>query len=183
MTPTTPPEIIPLSILDGCEIVKWVGDEMALSWVDPPESPERVRDQVWAHESVPYLQLSYLDIHLAEGRALRLLSQLEDGSSFHGFFLLNLDRSEADSEPSPEWSIFRTRELDELPLGMAKLSIIRRDGPNALIEIELAIGHDVIRLLAAEVDEQLDGTFRICEPDESILVQLNGAVPARPTGA
>lgn len=179
MTPTTLPKLVPLSILDGCEIVKWLGNEMALSWFDPPDSPERACDQVWAHESVPYLQMSYLDIHLAEGRALRLLSQLEDGTSFHGFFLNNVDRSEPDSEESPEWSIYRTRELHELPLGLAKLSIVRRDGPNAVIEIELTIGEDIIRLLAAEVDEQLDGTLRICEPDESILVQLNGAFPAQ----
>ncbi len=172
--------MVPLSILDGCEVVKWIGEEMAISWVEPPESPEIARDQVWVHESIPYLQLGYLDIHLAEGRALRLLSQLEVGDSFHGFYLLNLDRSGPDFEPSSERSIYRTRELEELPLGIAKLSMVRRDGPDSVIEMELAIGKDVIRLLAAEVDELLDGTFRICEPDESILVQLNGAFPTHP---
>jgi hypothetical protein len=130
----------------------------------------------WSHSSVPYLQFTTLDMQLANGQTLRLLSQLEDGTGFHGLYLVEVEKV---SEPSieDEWSIFRTREIAELPLGLSKVSVLRQDGPSAVIEASISIESHVVRLLAAEVHPRLDGKFDIVEGDESILIQLNGARP------
>lgn len=169
---------LPISTLDGQEIVRWVGTEMAVGGGEPVDEGEpTVYEPVrWYHESVPYLQLSSLDIQLADGRELRLIAQLDDGREYYGFFLIPATAWE-EPLPRPPWSIFRTRELTVLPTGTAHVSILRGDGPYTVIEFSLSIGSDSLRFLAAEVYEQFDGTFRIVEADEHILLQLNGAMP------
>ncbi len=61
--------LIPLSTLDGQEIVRWVGTEMAVSGGEPVDEgePTVYSPVCWYHESVPYLQLCWLDIQLADG--------------------------------------------------------------------------------------------------------------------
>ena len=169
---------LPLSTLDGQEIVRWVGTEMAVSGGDPVDEgePNVYSPVCWYHESVPYLQLSWLDIQLADGRELTLLAQLDDGREHYGFYLVPAI-AWVEALPRPPWSIYRTRELTGLPTGTAHMSILRRDGPDNVIEFSLSIGSDILSFLAAEVYEQFDGTFRIVEADENILVQLNGAMP------
>ena len=60
---------------------------------------------------------------------------------------------------------------------------LRRDGPDAVIEISLQIGRDRVSLLAGEVAKGIGNTVRIVEPDESILVQVNGKRPPTPCRA
>jgi hypothetical protein len=175
---------LPVSSLDGQEIVRWVGNEMALSggeadsWSDDGEPTTAFSAVRWYHDSIPYLQLTALDIHLADGRILRLLAQLDHGTGYHGFYLAPADAGlDDDLSPEPPWSIFRTRVLTGLPTGIACLSSLRRDGPHAVIEFGLSIGSDTLSFMAAEVYEDFDGTFRIVEADEHILLQLNGAMP------
>ncbi len=175
-----------MSFLDGQDIVRWVGTEMALCGGEPCSVADAAGQAVdsytpvqWTHESIPYLQFTGLDIHLANGSVLQLNSQLEDGTGYHGLFLLQAPERQAACKlaRAGQVSIFRTRDVPELPLGTARLSVNRQEGPNAVVEATIRIGSDTVRLLAAEVSERSGGELRIVEPDESILVQLNGARP------
>lgn len=162
------PTILPLEVLEGAEVSKWFGFEKALDWVEEPEEPYQVTSVVWQHDSVPFLQLGRLDLRLSTGATLSILAQIE-----HGLYLAHAAEDDYDySSPTARW-----RELRELPLGVLRLLQVRRDGPDDILEIALLVGSATVRLLAAEVDQQWDGTLRICEPDESVLVQLNGARP------
>lgn len=180
----TPPSIHHLSYLHGHEIVRWVGTEMAVVgggeskvWSESESQWKVEHEKVeWSHPSVPYLQFTSLDIQLANGKTLRLLSQLEDQTGFHGLHLIEVEEV---SEPSAEeeWSIFRTREVAELPVGSSKVDVCRQDGPSAVIEASISIDSHTIKLLAAEVHPRMDGQFDIVEGDESILIQLDDARP------
>ena len=130
----------------------------------------------WQHPSVPFLQLTSLDIQLASGKTLRLLSQLDDGSEFHGLYLVEI-ATVSELSNQAESSIFRTREISELPVGPSKVKVLRQRGPNAIVEANISITGNTIRLLAAEVHPRTDGKFDIVEGDESILIQLDGARP------
>jgi hypothetical protein len=177
-------EILQLSLLEGSEIVRWVGTEMAIvgggqsnvwsesdgCWTVEDEAVE------WSHPSVPFLQLTNLDIQLANGKTLRLLSQLDDGSEFNGLYLVEIE-TVSDSNSQAESSIFRTREIVELPVGPSKVTVLRQSGPSAIVEANISITSHTIRLLAAEVHPRTDGKFDIVEGDESILIQLDGARP------
>ncbi len=167
------PTVLPLEVLEGAEVSKWFGFEKALSWVEEPEEPYQVTSVVWQHDSVPFLQLGRLDLGLSTGATLSILAQIDSGTGYYGLYLAH-GYAEADDYSSPT---ARWRELRELPLGVLRLLQIRRDGPHAILEIALLVGSATVRLLAAEVEEQFDGTLRICEPDESVLVQLNGTRP------
>lgn len=157
---------------------------MALAGGEPVESSTGAEvaecpPPVWYHPSVPYLQLGYLDLHVADGRVFRLVAQLPDGTGYHGFYELFEPSPEEPQTPATAAGIFRARELDCLPLGVVHLVVVRAEGPNAVIELALQVGIDTVNLIAGEVYEELDGTLRIVEPDESILLQCNGAMPAR----
>jgi len=178
------PTLRPLEYLTGQEVVQWIGTEMAVIggkqfnvWSDSESLWKVEHEQVeWSHPSVPYLQFTDLDIQLSNGQAMRLLSQLDDGTGFYGLYLVEAERM---SEPSVDEasSIFRAREVVELPLGPARLEVVRQDGPTAVVEARIHIGGLEITLLAAEVHSRMDGTFDVVERDESILVQVGGARP------
>jgi hypothetical protein len=170
-----PASVHSISFLNGTEIVRWVGAEMALS--------QGEMASVWEDVSIPYLQLDVIDIYLRDGSVQRLYSQLGDGTAFYGLFLF-----EASGEPLkptesvPPKSIFRTRDLWELPTGSAEVAILRQEGSNAVIEAEIYIGSRTIRLLAAEVEESITGEYRVVEGDESILLQIDGVRPDHSSG-
>lgn len=134
----------------------------------------------WEDPSIPFLQFIWLDLQLDTGQVLRLISQMEDGSGHHGFYLKEMDELpglQVSDDPS---SIFRDRALTELPLGELEIVELRMDGPNATVEMRLALSGSELRLGAAEVYEEHDGSVRIVELDESILIQLDGKHPSRP---
>ena len=158
------PTVLPIETLEGVEVSQWFGFEDALSWVEQPD--DQVTSVIWQHDSVPFLQLGRLDLRLSNGATLSILGQLD------GMYLAQAEEDDYSySSPTTRW-----RELRELPLGVIRLLQVRRDGPY-ILEVEFLVGSATVRLLAAEVDEQFDGTLRICEPDESVLVQLNGTRP------
>src|SRR5262245_48464124 len=159
------PTVLPIEALEGAEVSQWFGLEDALAWVEQPD--DQVTSIVWQHDSVPFLQLGRIDLRLSTGATLSILGQID------GMYLTHAAEDDYDySAPITRW-----RELRELPTGVIRLLQVRRDGPLLILEVELLVGSATVRLLAAEVDEQLDGTLRICEPDESVLVQLNGTRP------
>ena len=132
--------------------------------VEQPD--DQVTSVVWQHDSIPFLQLGRVDLRLSSGATLSILGQLD------GMYLAHATQDDYSySSPTTRW-----RELRELPTGVLRLLQVRADGPY-ILEVELLVGSATVRILAAEVDQEWDGTLRICEPDESVLVQLNGARP------
>jgi len=163
--------IIPLIDLNGRSIAKWVAMEMALS-----DGAHGDRSILWEHESIPYLQLTSIDVLMEDGARYRLLSQADDGSGFYGLYLGSIDALDTPSTYEAG-SIFRTRELSELPVGPVTVAIAQADGPNAILRIEVNVNSHTISCWAAEVYEENDGSFRMVGADESILLQLDGIRP------
>lgn len=157
--------------LNGHCIVRWVGTEMALSDGAVREGPV-----LWAHPAVPYLQLVSLDIQLDDGSVYRMLSQSGDGSGYYGLYLLGQDAIDTPSS-SESGSIYRTRELSELPVGSVNVAVTELDGPNAVLRVELGIGGRTMSCWAAEVYERDEENFEVCGGDESILIQVDGFRP------
>lgn len=165
----------PFAFIDGQEVTSWKGTEMALS---ADETGDIAQNIVWESEAIPFLQLISLDLILKDGSALRLLSQYEDGTGYHGLYLTSgFGQVTEVGETSPT-SIYRDRLLTNLPTGIVRILSTRMDGPNATIEALVGVQDDVIRFLSAEVYETWTGELEIKEADESILVQLNGKWPA-----
>lgn len=171
-----------LSFLQGHEIIRWIGTEMAVNrksntWSESESQWKLEHGQVeWSNSSIPYLQFTDIDIQLANGTAIRLLSQFDDRNGFYGLYFIEIDEI---SEPciGEEWSIFCRRDIPELPLGLARIEVLRKDGTN-IIEASIFIAASTIRLLSAEIHPCMNDEFDIVECDESILIQLNEEKPA-----
>jgi len=164
--------LIPIAKLSGRVVTHWQGGEMALS------EGCGLGGVRWEDASIPFLQLVKLDLQFADGDVFRLLSQIEDGTGFHGFYLVKLNNLAAPRPFDDPLSIFRERMLPELPLGEIEIAQLRHDGPNAIVEVRLLVSGTEIRMLAAEVQEYKDGSLSIVEPAESILIQVNGVRPS-----
>ena len=159
------PTLLPIEVLEGAQVSQWFGLEKALDWVEQPD--DQVTSVVWQHDSIPFLQVGRVDLRLSSGATLSILGRLD------GMYLAHAMQDDYSySSPTTRW-----RELRELPTGVLRLLQVRADGPHVILEVELLVGSATVRLLAAEVDQQWDGTLRICEPDESVLIQLNGTRP------
>jgi len=166
-----------LQDLDQQMIVGWRACEMALAeggrW-DMDESGRQrwvPGEAVWSHPQVPYLQFIEIWIQLVDGRVWSMLSRIDDGSGFHGLYLVTPEASE--SGPGVPASIgYRDRLLAELPLGLVRIKDMRRDADGFVVEMCMLIGQKVVRFLSGEVYERGQGLFEVIELDESILVQI-----------
>jgi hypothetical protein len=172
----------PITKIAGLTIAKWAGLEMAIGGGDSilDECSQGVgalteTPPVWEHSSIPFMQFAHIDILIKDGSAYRLCSRASDGTSFYGFYIREITNSKINDEFG-KYSIYRLRELDKLPTGVAQVQVLRQDGKNAITEVELSIDATKVRLLAGEVYEREDG-FQIVESDESILMQVNGQRP------
>ena len=169
----TEPTLFPISTLAGLVVTRWQGMEMALTEADAAS------DIRWEDPNIPYLQLVDLDLVLANGQAFKFWSQMEDGTGFHGLYLEAMGALPAVLTSDDPLSIFRSRLLTELPVGAIEIAELRQDGPNATVEVRLMVAGVEVRLVAGEVYEQHDGSLRVIEPDESILLQVNGTWPPK----
>ena len=165
---------IEVATLNGHSIARWVATEMALS-----EGPLGEGPILWEHSSVPYLQLISIDLQLEVGSVYRMLSQLDDGngSGYFGLYLVIRNAIERPCAAKPG-SIYRTRELSELPVGAATVAVTETLGPHAVVRMQMDVGGATISFWAAEVDERSGGCFEVLGPDESILVQVDRMRPA-----
>lgn len=168
------PEIYPLSSLNGQNIVRWVGHEMALSGGDHNGSNAPV---LWEHDSMPFRQFTSIDMRLADDRIFRLLSQYENGTDFYGLYLIPILKM-ATPDDVPSGNIYRTRELRELPTGICEVAILQSADPASMIEAKLFFAGTAVRLLSAEVHERADGRFEMMVGDGAIPVQVNDPRPA-----
>lgn len=163
--------LVHVTKLNGHSIVRWAGTEMALA-----EGATNGGTVIWAHPDVAYLQLINLDVQLEDGRVYRMLSQLDDGAGYYGLYLVR--REQMDSLSSLQCgSIYRTREITELPVGQANVVVTESDDGDAALRIEIAVGGHTVSCWAAEVYERAGGKFEVVQKDESILVQVDGRRP------
>ena len=147
---------------------------MAVSEPHEESNPSSVQ---WVDESMPYLQCTDIWIHLSDERVLHLLSRMEDGTGVHGFHVVDGEAPSVDPTVNDPGSIFRARDLPELPLGQLRLRDCRDDGLHAVIEATFDVDGRALRFLAAEIHEGPPGLFSIAEADETILLQVDGARP------
>ena len=164
-------KLFPISTLAGLVVTRWQGMEMALA---EPHAASGIR---WESPGIPFLQLVDLDLALANGQIFKIWSQMEDGTGFHGLYLEALDALPALFASDDPSSIFRSRLLPELPVGAIEIAELRQNGPNATVEVRLMVAGVEVRLVAGEIYEQHDGSLRVVEPEESLLLQVNGVWP------
>ncbi|XDF37063.1 hypothetical protein RBH89_08430 [Paracidovorax avenae] len=168
--------------LHGECITEWTGLEMALDGGRAVVTDDTVTSgffgespAVWAHPDVPFWQFSSIHIKLPSGLYLQLFAEDMDDRP-NGLLMAKMDGM---PEPVPEApaGIFRSRALECLPVGQVALSVLR-EGPGGVVwDASLEISGQVVRLLAGEVYRRQGGTFDIVTPNESVLLQLNGACP------
>jgi hypothetical protein len=154
------------SILLNQNVVRWIGTELAFS-EGSEDSPT-----IWQHPSISFLQFLRLDAFLDCGRVLTLLSQLDDGCNFFGIYIENSLTHLLENEPHESGSIYRNREVPEIPAGRVFLTESKLDNSGNVIEISISIGNSTVRMISGEVYEGTDGSFWIAEVDECILVQV-----------
>ncbi|GLS98380.1 hypothetical protein GCM10007918_56720 [Piscinibacter gummiphilus] len=162
--------------------MRWVGLEMALDGGRAVVTDETVvtglagdSPVVWAHPDVPFWQFSGVYIERGDGLHFRLFAEDADDRP-NGLLLA---RTEGVPEPVEEapGSLYRTRVLEHLPTGVARLSVLRQGPGGAVLDASLEISGQVIRLLCGEMYLREDGSFEMVSPNESVLVQLNGMRP------
>lgn len=159
-----------LEQLQGCVVKRWVAIEGAVRESDCNGRPQ------WHDESVPFLQLERLDIHLSTGEVISIITY-QNNDRWGLCRDDRLDRLKLD--PSTSNSVFRVRELDELPLDEIFSVEVLVDREGDISDLRLEIGDVRVRLKTGEVYEQYDGTLMISPRDESILVQVNGKMPGK----
>lgn len=157
-----------LRSLRGRSITGWAGVEMALREVGPDGRP------VWHDESVPYLQLHRLDLSLREGEVFTIVTcQNNDQWGLWGDYAT----AAVDPRGFEAGGIYRARALVELPVGEVDDVRVLAEGTGDIAEILLIVKDRKVSMRPAEVQEELDGSLRIIEMDECVLVQVDGRMP------
>ena len=156
-----------INALQGKLILGWRGSEMALREGDV------FTDPVWEDPSVPMLQVCPVTLTLEN--CLFTITTCQHNDQF-GLSVAQDHLPEPEEHHDP-CSIFRTRQLAELPTGMVSKVHVELAKDNAIATIRLEIGGDTVDLKAGEVYEEWDGSLRIVYMDESILIQVNGEKP------
>lgn len=82
-----PAALLPMSTLAGLVVTRWQGMQTALA------EAHAASDIRWADPGIPFLQLTDLDLELANGQVFKIWSRVEDGTGRHGLFLQALDGS------------------------------------------------------------------------------------------
>jgi hypothetical protein len=153
----------------GNTVYGWVGVEMAIREEGPSGLPQ------FEDPAIPFLQFSLLYAEF-ENAVLRVGTYQNDDN-----WGLRCDREEAIPLDWSEeaGSIFRTRNLAELPRGLIEGIDPVLDSSGDLVEVTLRLALGTVVLRAGEVHEERGGGLRIVSPDESILVSVG---PARVSG-
>ena len=148
--------------LAGHSVARWVGNEMAVRDKGPAGLP------VFHDPAIPYLQVCPLYLEFVTGEACEIHTYQGAGDGWG----LCIDRvyGDAPAEGCEEGSIFRTRVLDELPIGLIGDVRIVQDRGGDLVEVSLPVQGHCVTLWSGEIYEETDGALLIVRPDESVLV-------------
>jgi hypothetical protein len=156
--------------LQGSSVERWFCAEMALRETGADGLPQ------WNDESVPYLQLGRLDLQLSNGKLSSIITYQND-DQFGLCYSEELPPLELGSTEAG--SIFRNRELEELPIGKVDSVSVSFDRSGDISDVEMQIGEHRVSLKAGEFYEQWDGSLELLTMDESILVQVDGERPIK----
>lgn len=156
-----------LETLEGKEVIRWVGTEMAFSEGVEPE-------EIWFDASVPYLQMTVLYFVTKTHEIYKVRDYQAD--DIFGLFIEPI--SKVEKWCPPEATIWRWREIAELPLGAITNTSYSLFENRLLTGVNLEIERSSLSLEAGEVEMIAEGKFKIYKEDESILIQVNGTHPA-----
>ena len=170
--------------LRGRRVTGWFGQEMAIR-----EDFERTGPQ-FADANVPCLQLAVLTAMIDSAADVTFNTYQREGDfglwiqPDHSRLLRKLFNRDDQVDP---YSIFRDRNLWELPTGVISESLVTMDD-GVIAEVVLQIGGSPLLIIAGEIEERLDldgsGDLAWRRFDESILVftapELADALPWRP---
>ena len=157
------------NVLLNRSIVQWIGEEMAFS------EGEEGASIIWQHSSIPFMQFIRLDALLDDGHVMTFLSQLDDGSGWFGIYTPSQPIGLLETEVYQPGSIYRRRDISEMPTGKISGTKDESDGSGNVLEIFLAIGNSIIRIISGEIYEKNDGSFWMASVDESLLVQVTNS--------
>lgn|GEM_PF-680203 len=166
-------QIDALKSLRAVTVIRWIGTEVALRESGTDGLPD------WEDNFVPYLQLDCLDVELEGSKVARIVTY-QDNDDFGICRRDDLGQFTLSEEIDPT-SIFRRRELSELPVGCIDgVNVLTSHG--VICRLELLLGRNRVTLIPGEVYEQEDCSLKIKSPDESILVQVNSQRPSLSLG-
>jgi hypothetical protein len=145
-------------------VTKWIGEEMAFREVGSSGEPE------FSSPEIPFLQLGVLDMLLESGRVQRVNTYQNDDS--WGLAVEEVD-TPMELMPRETGSIYRTRILSELPLGVVLEAAVELDEIGDVRAVWLTFDRNRVELTAGEVYESPEGTLQIVEPDESVFIRVH----------
>lgn len=159
-------QVVTFRSLCGLSVARWVGDEMAMREVGPSGAPQ------FHDPAIPYLQVCPLYVEFVGGSCKEILTYQNLWPDGWGLYLDPLydGLPDACSEPG---SIFRTRELHELPTGSIDDVRVVQDNKGDIVEVRLNVHGNCVTLWSGEVYEEIDGSLRIVRPDEHVLIAVN----------
>ena len=123
---------------------------------------------------MPFLQLGVVQLTVVETGIVQI-GTYQDDDEF-GLARRDGETRLAFEDPDRD-SIYRTRELRELPLGEITAIVIMTDARGIISEVQLTVAGFKVQVRAGEILEDHDGSLRVVLGDESILVQVDGQKP------
>lgn len=158
-------QVLAISDLRGRSIARWIGTEMAMREEGPGGIP------LFHDPAIPYLQVCHLYLDFVEGGGRNILTYQNIWTDGWGLCIDVLYGGPPD-EFSEEKSIFRTRDLKELPVGKIGIVRVSRDENGDIVEVSLEVEGAWVTLWSGEIYEESNGGLRVVRPDESILVAV-----------
>lgn len=150
------PELFRCQLLHQQVVECFWGAEMALREAGP----------IWSDPTLPLLQCTDLYFGLLDRRVIRLRSFFNERA---GAELLLEESAKPKLEQGFPGSVYRTRELTELPRGRLLSLTIGRAPDGSAESWRFQLGSTEVLVLAGEVEEQHQG-YRLSIPDESLLI-------------
>jgi hypothetical protein len=155
--------VLAFQSLSGRSVVRWVGNEMAIREEGPAGAP------VFHDPSIPYLQVCPLYLELLEGGNREILTY--QGVADDWGLCIDVHHGLLPDQDYETGSIFRTRPLDELPVGLIDEVLIVQDGKADIVEVCLDMEQARLTLRSGQVYNEPDG-LRVRWQDESVLVAV-----------
>jgi len=147
--------------LEGRHVLGWEAEEVAIR-------EEETADGVAAEFEDPcvtFLQLNRIDLEL-DGEELVSIATYRDGNAYglwpHCPALRLVPRRQS--------GIFRTRRLDDLPIGRIRSVDVGAHLRGTLNQVTFTVGDEVVVLLPGEVNEDWEGALRVRLDRESVLL-------------
>jgi hypothetical protein len=167
-------QVLAFRSMCGRSVARWVGHEMALWEVGPSGTP------VFHDPAIPYLQVCPLYLEFVERGGRDIHTYPNDWTHSWGLCVDVLYGSPPD-ESSEVGSIFRTRTLGELPVGVIEDVRIVQVDRGDIAEVYLRVNGACVALWSGEIYEEANRSLRVVRPDECVLVAIASEQPQPPS--